>query len=73
LCLPDGSQFQDGAQGQFKYPGLARSLASYCADGLVFYALHFSAPAGFIPPRFPEILADWWLALAKDSLLNAHP
>jgi hypothetical protein len=29
------------AQGQFQYPGLARSLASYCADGLVFLSLQF--------------------------------
>jgi hypothetical protein len=26
----------DGAS-QFQYPGLARSLALYCADGLVFF------------------------------------
>jgi hypothetical protein len=25
----------------------------------------------FIPPWSGEILADWWLALAKESLLNA--
>jgi hypothetical protein len=48
------------AQGQFQYPGLARSLASYCADGLVFSPPDFAflciVPRGFIPLCRTKIL-----------------
>jgi dienelactone hydrolase len=51
------------AQGQFQYPGLARSLASYCADDLVFSPLHFAALGFrdadlFHPCRLPRELSQ---------------
>jgi carboxymethylenebutenolidase len=39
------------AQGQFQYPGLARSLAPYCADDFVFSAPPFPRSPPVDPPN----------------------